>query len=102
MKCPKCQIENPEAKKFCHKWSTKLSLLCLQCDSEYLSGDEFCGKCGHQIEERAAPRIKPPIGSRRSILWTGCCGSEFRSKWLGYLIGNRGEDYGKSNAERFP
>ncbi len=49
MKCPKCQTENPEAKKFCRNCGTKLSLLCSQCGSEYLSGDEFCGECGHNL-----------------------------------------------------
>ena len=30
MKSPKCQTENPEAKKICRKCGTKLSLLCPQ------------------------------------------------------------------------
>jgi class 3 adenylate cyclase/tetratricopeptide (TPR) repeat protein len=49
MKCPKCQTENPETKKFCRNCGAKLSLLCSQCGSEYLPGDEFCGECGHSL-----------------------------------------------------
>ena len=58
MKCPKCQAENPETKKFCRKCGTKLSLRCPQCGSEYLPGDEFCGECGKDLKKlKEAPPI---------------------------------------------
>jgi class 3 adenylate cyclase/tetratricopeptide (TPR) repeat protein len=51
MKCPNCQTENPETKRFCRKCGTKLSSLCPQCGSEHLHGDEFCGDCGHDLTQ---------------------------------------------------
>ena len=58
MKCPKCQTVNPEAKKFCRKCGTNLSLPCPQCGLEYLPGDEFCGECGMSLEKpKEAPSI---------------------------------------------
>jgi class 3 adenylate cyclase/tetratricopeptide (TPR) repeat protein len=58
MKCPKCQTENAETKKFCRKCGTKLLLLCPQCGSEYLPGDEFCGECGHDLTLPSRPISK--------------------------------------------
>jgi class 3 adenylate cyclase/tetratricopeptide (TPR) repeat protein len=49
MKCPKCQFENPEARKFCRECGTKLVLVCPQCRFENLPGDKFCGECGHDL-----------------------------------------------------
>jgi len=51
VKCPKCQAENPETKKFCRKCATKLSRVCPQCGSECFLKDEFCGDCGHSLLE---------------------------------------------------
>jgi len=49
MKCPKCQSENPQSRKFCRECGVKLLLICPQCGSENLPGDKFCGECGHDI-----------------------------------------------------
>jgi class 3 adenylate cyclase/tetratricopeptide (TPR) repeat protein len=49
MKCPKCQIENPDERKFCRECGAKLLLICPQCGSENLPGDKFCGECGHNL-----------------------------------------------------
>lgn len=49
MKCPQCQSDNPEGKKFCRKCGAKLSLTCPECGAEVLSGDLFCGECGEPL-----------------------------------------------------
>ena len=49
MKCPKCQTENPEVKKFCRKCGAKLSRACPNCGSETLPEDKFCGECGQKL-----------------------------------------------------
>ena len=59
MKCPKCQFENPETRKFCHECGAKLLQVCPQCGSENLPGDRFCGECGHDL---AIPSEQPPRG----------------------------------------
>jgi class 3 adenylate cyclase/tetratricopeptide (TPR) repeat protein len=51
MKCPRCQTENPETKKFCRKCGTELSCICAHCGSKCLPDDEFCGECGHALRE---------------------------------------------------
>ncbi|NIS72617.1 MAG: AAA family ATPase, partial [Proteobacteria bacterium] len=55
MKCPKCQTENPETRKFCRKCGEKLLKLCPQCGSENLPDDDFCGECGHNLSLPSEP-----------------------------------------------
>jgi hypothetical protein len=45
MKCPKCQTDNPEDKKFCRECGADLVYLCPQCGAEVLPSDKFCGDC---------------------------------------------------------
>jgi len=55
MKCPKCQTENPETRKFCSECGAKLLLICPQCGFENLPKDKFCGECGHDLTHPSKP-----------------------------------------------
>jgi len=57
MKCPNCQFDNPDDKKFCRECGAKLLLACPQCAAEILPSDKFCGECGHKI---SIPLEAPP------------------------------------------
>jgi class 3 adenylate cyclase/tetratricopeptide (TPR) repeat protein len=57
MQCSKCQIENPEGKKFCRECGSDLILACPKCSSEILPSDKFCGVCRYDL--RAAPSAVP-------------------------------------------
>ena len=49
MKCPKCQTENDDARKFCRECGEKFLLICAQCSAENIPGDKFCGECGKKV-----------------------------------------------------
>ncbi|MFC1858192.1 adenylate/guanylate cyclase domain-containing protein [Thermodesulfobacteriota bacterium] len=51
MKCPKCQTENREARKFCLECGAKLILICVDCGFENLPGEKFCGECGYDLRK---------------------------------------------------
>ena len=55
MKCPKCQFENPDERKFCHECGAKLLLVCPQCGAENLPSDKFCGECGYNLTTPSEP-----------------------------------------------
>ncbi len=57
MKCPECQTENPNTRKFCRECGTKIVLVCPQCKTENLPDDKFCGECGHDLRS-------PPAAAR--------------------------------------
>lgn len=59
MKCPACQSENSDARKFCGECGAKLLLKCPHCGSDNLPNDKFCGECGHNLltpTETALPK----------------------------------------------
>jgi len=49
MKCPKCQTDNPDNKKFCRECAARLVLACPQCAAEVLPSDKFCGDCAQDL-----------------------------------------------------
>jgi class 3 adenylate cyclase/tetratricopeptide (TPR) repeat protein len=67
MKCPKCQFENPEGKKFCGRCGTKMESICPSCQSANPPDFQFCGDCGHQLEAEPSLKAKPlpPTDSER-------------------------------------
>ncbi|HEX8811007.1 MAG TPA: adenylate/guanylate cyclase domain-containing protein, partial [Terracidiphilus sp.] len=64
MRCPKCDAENPEGKKFCADCGAALGTRCSACGADSPVGKRFCGNCGAKLsddegtaEPPAAPRI---------------------------------------------
>jgi class 3 adenylate cyclase/tetratricopeptide (TPR) repeat protein len=49
VKCPKCQTENPEGKKFCGECGAKLERVCPECSSPNPPQFKFCGECGRPL-----------------------------------------------------
>jgi class 3 adenylate cyclase/tetratricopeptide (TPR) repeat protein len=57
VRCPACQTDNPDTKKFCRQCGAKLVLVCAQCGAACLPGDEFCGDCGCSLSKASAPAV---------------------------------------------
>jgi class 3 adenylate cyclase/tetratricopeptide (TPR) repeat protein len=51
MKCPNCQTDNAETRKFCRECGKKLVLVCPECETENPPADKFCGDCGHDLRK---------------------------------------------------
>lgn len=69
MKCPKCQTENTDARKFCRECGISLSQSCSECGHENHTSDKFCGRCGEKIEisiEAEIPKIQSQ-GERKHV-----------------------------------
>jgi class 3 adenylate cyclase/tetratricopeptide (TPR) repeat protein len=67
MKCPECQTENPETRKFCRKCGEKLLIICPQCDFENLPEDNFCGECGQKLDEAEEKEVPEAEGERKYV-----------------------------------
>ena len=58
MKCPKCQHDNREGRKFCAKCGTKMGWVCPKCGYENEADELFCGECGTKITDTPAPKLE--------------------------------------------
>ena len=46
MKCPRCQHDNREGRRFCAECGASLALACSACGFSNEPGEKFCGGCG--------------------------------------------------------
>ena len=58
MKCPKCQTENEQTRRFCRECGTKFSIICPHCNFENNPEDKFCGGCGQDLNLPSKPTSK--------------------------------------------
>jgi class 3 adenylate cyclase/tetratricopeptide (TPR) repeat protein len=74
MRCPKCNAESPEGKRFCGDCGTTLENRCPQCGADIPAGKRFCGDCGAALApgnslkqsssaSQPAPEVQAPTGT---------------------------------------
>jgi serine/threonine protein kinase/ribosomal protein L40E len=72
MKCPKCQAENPETRKFCRECGTKLIAICPKCGFSNPPEDKFCAECGESLSSIQTPiTTSPPSPSQPTSFASG-------------------------------
>jgi class 3 adenylate cyclase/tetratricopeptide (TPR) repeat protein len=69
MRCPACQSENREGRRFCASCGAELVVECPACGSANEPGDRFCGACGTALTAApaAVPAPGPPATERRMV-----------------------------------
>ncbi len=68
MKCPRCQTENPDAKKFCRQCGARILPFCPDCGAEVLPEDKFCGECGQRLGGEETEKVIPASeGERKHV-----------------------------------
>src|SRR5262249_40458084 len=63
MKCPRCERENREGRRFCAECGASLAFACPSCGFSNEPGENFCGGCGARLGAPAvpaAPRFSSP------------------------------------------
>ena len=58
MRCPHCQAENREGRRFCAECGASLALACPACGFSNEPSERFCGGCGTSM--RPSPTVAPP------------------------------------------
>jgi class 3 adenylate cyclase len=62
MRCPKCNSENREGRRFCAECGASLNLACPACGFSNEPGEKFCGGCGQPLgsPQRDAAKFSSP------------------------------------------
>jgi class 3 adenylate cyclase/tetratricopeptide (TPR) repeat protein len=84
MRCPQCDLDNREARKFCAKCGAALGWACPDCGFANAPGENFCGGCGRSASApvcadeilEPSPADMEVAGERRqvAILFVDLCG----------------------------
>ena len=62
MRCPNCQAENREGRRFCRSAAASLNLVCPSCGFSNEAGEKFCGGCGQPLAspQQVATKFSSP------------------------------------------
>jgi class 3 adenylate cyclase len=64
MRCPGCQHENREGRRFCSECGASLAFLCAACGFSNEPGEKFCGGCGQPLlssAQQSTPKSVSPL-----------------------------------------
>ncbi len=72
MRCPSCQAENREGRRFCAECGVPLASVCAACGFSNEPGEKFCGGCGQPLQspgpESPSPKAYTPPHLAEKIL----------------------------------
>ena len=71
MKCPACQFENREGRRFCAECGVSLSSPCAACGFVNAPGEKFCGGCGVSLIATELPAPDTPVAPAETSLPAG-------------------------------
>jgi len=66
MKCPRCQHDNREGRRFCAECGASLALACPACGFSNEPGEKFCGGCGAPLGSPAGAATDSRFSSPES------------------------------------
>ncbi|MHB1510004.1 MAG: double zinc ribbon domain-containing protein [Acidimicrobiales bacterium] len=68
MRCPACEGDNPDGKRFCQHCGRSLTAACAACGAQLGPLSQFCGDCGTPVGTGgipdSSPTAPPPASTR--------------------------------------
>jgi len=65
MRCPKCQLDNPDGARFCNECGHGLEISCRVCGNVNPPAGKFCNECGHSLKN--PPDVNPVVHPETSF-----------------------------------
>lgn len=76
MRCPRCNTENSESRRFCRECGSFIANTCRRCGFNNSLTDKYCGGCGVGLTNQSISVAKGDISSQVSSKGTGKYSSE--------------------------